>query len=140
MTIGLRAARPSGVASVDAGLRAYMLRVYNYMLVGLGLTGAVAWLTANTPLVHVFYNQVQTANGDRRAAQHPGLDRACSRRWRMVFFLSFRIQKMSFATAQTTFWAYAARDGRFALHHPVCLYRRLASRRPSSSPRRPSAP
>ena len=38
----------SGVASVDAGLRAYMLRVYNYMLVGLGLTGGVAWLTANT--------------------------------------------------------------------------------------------
>ena len=41
----------TGVAAVDAGLRAYMLRVYNYMLVGLGLTGAVAWLTANTPLL-----------------------------------------------------------------------------------------
>jgi FtsH-binding integral membrane protein len=26
----------------------------------------------------------------------------------MVFFLSFRIQKMSFAAAQATFWAYAA--------------------------------
>ena len=29
----------------------------------------------------------------------------------MVFFLSFRMQKMSFATAQTTFWIYAALMG-----------------------------
>ena len=32
--------------SVDAGLRAHMLRVYNYMLAGLALTGAVAWAAA----------------------------------------------------------------------------------------------
>jgi hypothetical protein len=37
-------------AGMDVGLRAHMLRVYNYMVVGLGLTGAVAWLTADTPL------------------------------------------------------------------------------------------
>ena len=53
----------AGAAAVDAGLRAYMLRVYNYMLVGLGLTGAVAWLTAETPLSQIFYSQVQTAGG-----------------------------------------------------------------------------
>src|SRR6202012_1218051 len=47
----------------DAGLRAYMLRVYNYMLVGLGLTGAVAWLTANTPLRDIFFTQVATPYG-----------------------------------------------------------------------------
>ena len=29
----------------------------------------------------------------------------------MVFFLSFRIQQMSFAAAQTTFWVYAALMG-----------------------------
>ena len=95
---------------MDAGLRAYMLRVYNYMLVGLGLTGGVAWLTANTPLINVFYNQVQTANGVAPAAQHPGLDRDV-RAAGMVLFLSFRIQKMSFAAAQATFWAYAALMG-----------------------------
>ena len=58
-----RYAPATTAVSMDAGLRAYMLRVYNYMLVGLGLTGGVAWLTANTPLINVFYNQVQTANG-----------------------------------------------------------------------------
>ena len=35
--------------AIDAGLRAYMLRVYNYMLMGLGLTGLAAWFTASTP-------------------------------------------------------------------------------------------
>src|ERR1700722_15650071 len=49
----------TGVAAVDAGLRSYMLRVYNYMLVGLGLTGAVAWLAAETPLSPIFFNHVQ---------------------------------------------------------------------------------
>jgi FtsH-binding integral membrane protein len=31
--------------AIDAGLRAYMLRVYNYMAAGVGLTGVVAFLT-----------------------------------------------------------------------------------------------
>ena len=96
--------------AVDAGLRAYMLRVYNYMLVGLGLTGAVAWATANTPLVSVFYNQVQTANGIGIQPNILGWI-AVFAPVAMVFFLSFRLQKMSFAAAQTTFWVYAALMG-----------------------------
>jgi uncharacterized protein len=100
----------SGVASADAGLRAYMLRVYNYMLVGLGLTGAVAWLTANTPLVHVFYNQVQTAGGVMVQPNILGWI-AMFAPLGMVLFLSFRIQHMSFTAAQTTFWIYAALMG-----------------------------
>ena len=97
----------SAALTVDAGLRAYMLRVYNYMLVGLGLTGAVAWATANTPLLGVFYNRVQTANGIGIQPNILGWV-AVFAPLAMVFFLSFRIQKMSFATAQMTFWAYAA--------------------------------
>ena len=47
---------PTAAAGViDAGLRAYMLRVYNYMLVGLALTGATAWATAETPFGQLFY-------------------------------------------------------------------------------------
>ena len=95
------------VDTLDTGLRAYMLRVYNYMLVGLGLTGAVAWLTANTPLSQVFYNQVTTPNGVALAPNILGWV-AIFAPLAMVFFLSFRIQKMSFATAQTTFWIYSA--------------------------------
>ena len=41
------AARP-GVgldrAAIDAGLRAHMIRVYNYMAMGVALTGIVAWV------------------------------------------------------------------------------------------------
>ena len=100
----------AGVAATDAGLRSYMLRVYNYMLVGLGLTGAVAWLTAETPLSQIFYNQVQTANGVMLQPNILGWI-AMFAPLAMVLFLSFRIQKMSFAAAQTTFWAYAALMG-----------------------------
>ncbi|MEO8301435.1 MAG: BAX inhibitor (BI)-1/YccA family protein, partial [Rhizomicrobium sp.] len=35
--------------TMDAGLRAHMLRVYNYMVGALALTGAVAYGVANTP-------------------------------------------------------------------------------------------
>src|SRR5580692_1527648 len=100
----------TGVAAVDAGLRSYMLRVYNYMLVGLGLTGAVAWLAAETPLSQIFYNQVQTANGVMLQPNILGWI-AMFAPLAMVLFLSFRIQKMSFATAQLTFWGYAALVG-----------------------------
>ena len=33
--------------AIDAGLRAYMIRVYNYMAAGVALTGVVAWFTFN---------------------------------------------------------------------------------------------
>jgi FtsH-binding integral membrane protein len=96
--------------TLDAGLRAYMLRVYNYMLVGLGLTGGVAWLTAKTPLRDVFFNLVETQNG---AVLQPNILGwvAVFAPLAMVFFLSFRIQKMSFSAAQMTFWVYAALMG-----------------------------
>ena len=45
---GIGAARD---AAIDAGLRAYMLRVYNYMAAGVALTGVVAWLTYNAAVV-----------------------------------------------------------------------------------------
>ena len=38
-------------AAVDAGLRAYMIRVYNYMAAAVALTGVVAWLTYNAAVV-----------------------------------------------------------------------------------------
>ena len=30
---------------IDQGLRAHMIRVYNYMAGGVALTGAIAWIT-----------------------------------------------------------------------------------------------
>ena len=37
--------------AVDAGLRAYMLRVYNYMAAAVALTGVVAWLHLQSAVV-----------------------------------------------------------------------------------------
>ena len=38
-------------ATIDAGLRAYMLRVYNYMAAAVALTGVVAWFTYSAAVV-----------------------------------------------------------------------------------------
>ena len=40
-------AKASSLSSTDEGLRKFMLKVYGYMSVGLGITGVIAWLFAN---------------------------------------------------------------------------------------------
>lgn len=42
-------------SSYDVGLRAYMLKVFNYMCMALCVTGATSYLTISTPLIHSFY-------------------------------------------------------------------------------------
>ena len=42
--------------AVDAGLRAFMLGVYNKVGLGLVLSGALAWLTSHEPVVNYLYN------------------------------------------------------------------------------------
>ena len=86
-------------AAVDVGLRAYMLRVYNYMCVALALTGAVAFfVSTNETLLYAIYGTPL--------------------KWvvflaplGMVFFLAARIHKMSAGTAQTMFWVFAGLVG-----------------------------
>ncbi|HWA02713.1 MAG TPA: Bax inhibitor-1/YccA family protein [Rhizomicrobium sp.] len=100
----LRSQAAAGV--VDEGLRAYMLRVYNYMLAGLVLTGMTAWVTANTAFGNLFF-QVTEANG------HPvvGLSIlgfvALFAPLALVFYLSARIHAMSAGAAHATFLIYA---------------------------------
>ena len=97
--------------TMDTGLRAHMLRVYNYMVGALALTGVVAYAVANSPpLLNAFYRQVVTANGVALSPTLLG--------WvvmlaplALVFLLSFRIMQMSQQAAQATFWAYAAMVG-----------------------------
>ena len=43
-------------SAVDAGLREYMQKVYNFMAGGLCVTALAAWLVANTSLISVFFN------------------------------------------------------------------------------------
>ncbi|MBY0291669.1 MAG: Bax inhibitor-1/YccA family protein [Alphaproteobacteria bacterium] len=79
------------------GLRAYMLSVYNYMALGLGLTGGVALLVASSPNL---YHAIQ-----------PLMLLFIIAPVALVFFLSFKINTMQYSTAQAVFWLYAALNG-----------------------------
>jgi FtsH-binding integral membrane protein len=93
---GNAAAIPS--VELDAGLRAYMLRVYNYMASGLALTGIVAYVAAN----YGFYQSI---------AGTPLMWVVMLAPLGLVFAISFGIERMSASTAQALFWVYAALMG-----------------------------
>ena len=46
-------------AGVDEGLRAYMIKVYNFMAGGLVATALAAWAAINTPLFNLFFTQTK---------------------------------------------------------------------------------
>src|SRR5690349_19242542 len=91
------AATRAGVADAafDAGLRSYMLSIYNYMASGVLLTGIVALLFAESGIAAQLF--------------------ATPLRWVIVLaplafimVLSFGINKLSTTAAQGLFWAFAA--------------------------------
>ena len=92
---------------IDQGLRSHMLRVYNYMLIGLVLTGVTAWATADTSLRDVFFQVTATGRIGMTGLGWVAFLAPLA----MVFFLSFSINRLSVAAAQTTFWVYAALVG-----------------------------
>jgi FtsH-binding integral membrane protein len=108
-------------AVVDEGLRAYMLRIYNYMVLGLAITGVAAlgiyMISVTTDPSAAF----QTARPLARGLFLTPIGYALfvsPLKWAvilaplgLVFFLSFRIQTMRATTAQITFWIYAALVG-----------------------------
>jgi len=56
--------RPTDM-SVDTGLRAFMLGVYNKVALGLVLSGALAWVTSHHPVVDYLFRVVQTPYGQQ---------------------------------------------------------------------------
>jgi uncharacterized protein len=86
-------------AAIDAGLRQFMISVYNYMASGLALTGIVAYGAAETGLYASLIDTPILFWGVTLAPLA------------LVLLLSFRIEKMSLGAAKTTFWAYAALVG-----------------------------
>ena len=106
------AARGFGAAraeAIDVGLRAYMIRVYNYMAAGVALTGVVAWLTFNAAVVTDAAGSItgltpfgQTIfSGPLTIVLFLGT-------LGLVFFMSFRIGNLQPSTALMLFMAYAA--------------------------------
>jgi len=105
-----RASAATTAAVLDAGLRAYMLRVYNWMGSGLLLTGIVAYLIANTQAINWFYPLVQTPFGVTRSAT-PLAMIAIFAPLAFVLVLSLGVNRLSTRTAQTLFWVFCAAMG-----------------------------
>ncbi len=104
--------------AIDEGLRSYMLSVYNYMAVGLVITGVVAYLV---------YQMAITSNAADAAGRLPNGTMLTSFgvtiyttwvKWvlalsplALVFLFAARINSMSTGTAQMVFWSFAALMG-----------------------------
>lgn len=89
---------PLGWEEGDYGLRRYLLRVYNYMAGGLMLTGVIAYVGA----VSGVYVSI---------AATPLFWIVLLAPLALVALLSWRIERMTEAAAQTGFWVYAALVG-----------------------------
>ncbi len=95
-------------ARLDAGLRKYMLGVYNWMASGLLLTGIVALLVATTPAIfELFYQRVVTPRGVVAGPTILGWVAMLSP-LAFILVLSFGVNRLSATTAQALYWAFAA--------------------------------
>ena len=92
--------------AIDAGLRAYMIRVYNYMASGVALTGVVAWLTFSAAVVQTAAGLQLTAFG-QAIFQSPLLWILVLAPLALVFVLSFGINRLQPGTALMLFFVYA---------------------------------
>ncbi len=97
-------------AVLDAGLRAYMLRVYNWMASGLLLTGIIAYLIANTSAINAFYPEVTTAAGVVRSVS-PLAMISIFLPLAFVLVLSLGVNRLSRQMAQTLYWLFCAAMG-----------------------------
>ena len=107
---GTAVGREAGI--IDQGLRAYMIRVYNYMASGIAITGIVAYA--------IYAMSVVTgADGAITGLTAFGTFMYASAfKWVvifaplvMVFYLSMRINNMSLTAAQISFWVFSALMG-----------------------------
>jgi|TARA_Y100000758_G_scaffold271702_1_gene214291 FtsH-binding integral membrane protein len=97
---------------MDEGLRAYMLKVYNYMATGVLLTGIVALISFNISVVTDASGAIVSFTEFGNTLFFSGF------KWLVmlaplgiVFYMSFGINKMSASKAQTVFWIFAALMG-----------------------------
>ena len=107
-----------GDASIDQGLRSYMLSVYNYMAGGLAITGIVAYVVAQMAVATSPETVAVTLGNGVPLTSFGASLYLSALRWvvlfaplGLVFFLSARISKMSVSAAQTSFWAFAGLMG-----------------------------
>lgn len=120
-------------AAIDAGLRVYMLHVYNYMVLGLIITGCAALAIYLLSITDTLANAAYVVRGGRVIAATAGMALqsrdilltgvgyavfVSPLKWAIIFAplavvfgLSFGVQTMRPAVAQILFWIYAALVG-----------------------------
>ena len=98
--------------AIDEGLRAYMLKVYNYMASGVFLTGIISLLLFKLSVVMSPDGSITGLTSIGNALYNSSL------MWivmlaplGVVIYMSFGIKKMNAAKAQGTFWVFAALMG-----------------------------
>lgn len=111
----IAAARAGTAAAIDEGLRSYMLKVYNYMGIGLVVTGLVAWFANSAALTNDPAQAVGALANGQLVTQWGALLYNSPLIWVVTFaplafvlVLSFGINKLSVPAAQATFWGFAA--------------------------------
>ena len=92
--------------AIDAGLRAHMIRVYNYMTAGVALTGLVAWFAFSAAVTDTGGSLQLTAFG-QAIFQSPLMWVLVLAPLGLVFALSFGINRLSAGTALVLFFVYA---------------------------------
>ena len=92
--------------AIDEGLRAYMIRVYNYMAMGVALTGVVSWLTFNAAVTETAGRLVLTPFG-QMIFSGPAVLVLFLGTLGMVFLISWRNNSLQPSTAFTLFMVYA---------------------------------
>jgi hypothetical protein len=104
-------------AAIDQGLRAHMIRVYNYMAIGVAITGVAAWLTfqaAGGEAIHITARGIVGATPFGALVFNPIAQIALFFvTLGMVWYLSARISTMQVGTAFVMFMGYAGLLGLF---------------------------
>jgi len=93
--------------AIDQGLRAYMIRVYNYMAMGVALTGIASWLTFQAAVTESAGRLVLTPFG-QMIFSGPAVLVLFLGTLGLVFLISWRIDRLEPSTAFALFMVYAA--------------------------------
>ncbi len=103
---GARTGYRTDQVTIDAGLRAHMIRVYNYMAAGVALTGVVAWFTFSAAVTQVG-GALELTQFGHLIFQSPLLWVLVLAPLGLVMLLSFGINRLSAPTALMLFFVYA---------------------------------
>jgi uncharacterized protein len=108
----LRGVGTDRAVAYDMGLRAHMIRVYNYMAGGVALTGLVAWFTYQAAVVTNASGAIVGLTSFGQALfGSPLVWVLMLAPLALVFFISFRIGHMQASTAKLLFFVYAGLMG-----------------------------